>query len=455
MNIEPQPPTKQKLVVDLENLTAQINQANASENNGDNNNNRLVSPSNMITKDLDLSTTTMELPQIFTDYYFHTGPLRADPPPIKEWPRRIPDNHATVKNKKKYHEQLQDYAILAESCRRAQKWRQMANAYMSMAILYDNCKDYKNAIKSYKKFCQVLTTNIIIPCRENPELYAKVFKKNKNQNQGQAQNTSDSDESATTKSSDPPKQLTMEFELGLYAAFNALGVDYQLMGEIAAAKAAKQVDKESEIYTENHGKCLKYFQKSLEYHLKYRDCIKETESNVQHDTNCNSALFIAYTDIGLLLLRCDHISYSINQFQHALRYSVHINSNIAQSIAICNISLSNTYNNQYSIGRACMERYLQLVTVLKDIQSQCYAFYNLGTMIVEWMQYIFDHRSENQQQNDEDMIKKTKIMEEKHISDAIYFFQEAIKVAEYCGDKQIHNQLKMKLAVATVLQTQL
>eukprot|EP01083_Nonionella_stella_P111939 328731_1 len=377
-----------KLVVDLNNLATE------------------VTDKDDINKDLDLSSTSCDLPQIFTDYYFHTGPLRADPPPVCEWIERIPDNHATIKNKNKYKEKLQDFTILAETCRRAQKYRQYANCYMSMGIIYDNCKDYKNAVSSYKKFIDILQRNVIIPNQSNNN--------NHKPDQNHKQHTQ-----------------SIEFDLGLYAAYNALGVDYQLLADITSTKTVKKKPKD-----QTSKECVKYFKKSLEYHLKYRDCIMETESNVMNDTNCNSALFIAYTNIGLLLLRCDRVSLAINQFQHALRYSIHINSNIAQSIAICNISLGNVYDNNYSIGRVCMERYLQLVTVLGDVQSQCYAFYNLGTMILQSVEQKVDNNAEDQS----------------NINDARHFFEEAINVCQYIGDKQLQNQLKMKLAVSTVLQ---
>ena len=365
---------KKQLIVDLEHLSS--SKTNTTQ---------------QITKDLDLSSTSCSLPAIFTDYYLHTGPLRADPPPVSEWILRIPDNYATIKNKKKYNEKLKDCTICAETCRRAQKWRQCANCYMSMGIIYDNCKEYKMAIASYKKFIKILTRHCI------------------NRGGRDAQQQQQQTE-------------TIEFDLGLYAAYNALGVDYHLLAE--QQKKTKK-------------KCtIKYFEQSLEHHLKYRDCIMETESNIMNDTNCNSALFIAYTNIGLLLLRCNRILFAINQFQHALRYSIHINSNIAQSIAICNLSLAHVSNKKFLIGRACMERYLQLVTVLGDAQSQCYAFYNLGTMIVE--------------QNEEE---KEREEGKGNVSDAINFFEEAIKICQYIGDKPLKNQLKMKLAVATILQT--
>eukprot|EP01084_Bolivina_argentea_P206817 352996_1 len=145
-----------QLVVDLENLTSKMNE-------------NILPSQQVFDKDLDLSSTSRDLPEIFTDYYFHTGPLRADPPPVCEWPERIPDNHCTIKNKKKYNEKLQDYNIIAETCRRAHKYRQYANCYMSMGIIYDNCKDYKNAIESYKKFIEILRKNVIIPNQSKSE----------------------------------------------------------------------------------------------------------------------------------------------------------------------------------------------------------------------------------------------------------------------------------------------
>merc|ERR1712212_1139177 len=158
---------------------------------------------------------------------------------------------------------------------------------------------------------------------------------------------------------------------------------------------------------------------SLEFHLKYRDCIIATESNVMNDTNCNSALFIAYSNIGLLLLRMKRTLFAVNQFQHALRYSIHINSSIAQSIAICNISLANVCSHNYSISRCCMERYLQLVTVLGDVQSQCYAFYNLGTMVAEWVRYDMKMQNEQPQAQHGDEEKGKEQSKEEFIAEQV------------------------------------
>lgn len=364
---------------------------------------------------LDLASLSKEsgaLPAIFTDYFFHTGPLRADPPPTMEWPQRLPDSDATPKHAKKYKEKLSDLRILAATCLRAQQQRQYANCFMAMGIIHDNCKDYKAAIAAYKEFVRVVSA--------------------------QVQPNSEPDES---QSQSQTQQSHNEFDLGLYAAFNALGVDYQLLGDASASMAALSM--------------------SLEFHLRYRDCIIATESNVMNDTNCNSALFIAYSNLGLLLLRMRRTQFALNQFQHALRYSIHINSSIAQSIAICNISLANVCAKSFSVARCCMERYLQLVTVLGDVQSQCYAFYNLGTMVAEWVRA---EMNKPQPQNKEDpteaefvasQVAQHKIKEKKNIADALYFLTEAIKVCQYLGDKQLLNQLKMKLAVTTVLQTQL
>lgn len=103
------------------------------------------------------------------------------------------------------------------------------------------------------------------------------------------------------------------------AVYNALGVDYQLLGPT-------------------------YFEEAFEYHIKYRDC-------VEHEGR-----FIAHTNLGLLLLRANHSNIALNQHALALRYAVNIASELAQAIAISNLSISHIANKNYVEARACMER---------------------------------------------------------------------------------------------------
>lgn len=196
-----------------------------------------TSPNASINAEMDLSDSPLELPQIFSDYYFHTGPLRADPPPVMEWPQRIPDNQASRKLKTKYAEKLQDCYILADTCRRAKKYRQYANCFMCMGIIFDNCKDYKNAIESYKQFLNILIEHIIIPVQNQSESHSQNI------------NTTDIPTDTATDSTNIQSMMqshtsimtskSIEFDLGLYAAYNALGVDYQLLADFRANSIRK------------------------------------------------------------------------------------------------------------------------------------------------------------------------------------------------------------------------
>ena len=95
---------------------------------------------------VDHSNALYDTPDVFSDYVFHTGPLRADPSPLMEWPSRISDSQANPNLNKKYQSDLKDYKILYESNRRARKYNQHAFSLLCMAILYDNCKKWKKVM---------------------------------------------------------------------------------------------------------------------------------------------------------------------------------------------------------------------------------------------------------------------------------------------------------------------
>lgn len=399
-----------------------------------------------ITSDMiQLSDAPLDTPPVFSDYFFHTGPLRADPSPLMEWPTRIPDSQANPNLTKKYQSQLKDYKMLSESNRRARKYKQQAFSLLCMAIIYDNCRKWKKAISCYKQYIQIIES---LFNQQQP---------NSNTNTHASMN---------------------ELNELLYPAYNGLGVNYQLL----ATNVSNVNNDSTNINTNTFGSLTTikteqsqsqshshtyYFSQSLINHLKYRDCMI--------NINENSGMFIAYTNLGLLLLRCHSPTPShylpsdaeiqkqnemseiaigngigvdtfeslnklaLNQFKHSLRYSILIESNIAQAIAICNIG--NCYitfedSIKHCIkARACQERYLQLTTFLHDYQSQAYAFHNLAKVINKLCKL-----KDPSKEQEIDAMKQ----------DSKYFYTQAIKAAKYIGDSSLANQLKMTMAISTM-----
>ncbi|ETO30090.1 hypothetical protein RFI_07033 [Reticulomyxa filosa] len=263
-----------------------------------------------------------ELPDIFKEFFFHSGPLRADPPPFREWPQRVPETEGGAHWNNKCQQKISDFMFLAEACRRASKTLQQANCYFCMGILHDNCKHYK---KVQKKSC--ILELIVIAYRYTNISYhvgqnrlSNVTKKTTQNNDNVIRNNKLSDETDVKNAQNSSNVEALSLQgLGVTAVYNALAVDYQLLGS-------------------------GYFNHSLYYHLLYRDSVKSDDR------------FVAHINIGLLLLRCGKVHLSLNQQLHALKYAVSSQSDIAQAIAISNIGLCQVVLSNWDIARACLEK---------------------------------------------------------------------------------------------------
>eukprot|EP00472_Partenskyella_glossopodia_P010392 CAMPEP_0197518594 /NCGR_PEP_ID=MMETSP1318-20131121/3771_1 /TAXON_ID=552666 /ORGANISM="Partenskyella glossopodia, Strain RCC365" /LENGTH=420 /DNA_ID=CAMNT_0043069063 /DNA_START=64 /DNA_END=1326 /DNA_ORIENTATION=- len=88
--------------------------------------------------------------------------------------------------------------------------------------------------------------------------------------------------------------------------------------------------------------------------------------------------FIAHTNIGIVLQAMGDLTSAIKSHEHALRYAIRISDIQLQSIAVGHLGLSGCAHEDYSTARVCMERYLELVSHLGDIEARESALLHLG-----------------------------------------------------------------------------
>eukprot|EP00479_Gromia_sphaerica_P011214 TRINITY_DN5445_c0_g1_i1.p1 TRINITY_DN5445_c0_g1~~TRINITY_DN5445_c0_g1_i1.p1 ORF type:complete len:350 (-),score=80.57 TRINITY_DN5445_c0_g1_i1:100-1080(-) len=77
------------------------------------------------------------------------GPLRIDTPRTMNCPKRMEGIKAPLT--KVHQEQISDFGVLTEACRRAGKFQGEGTAHFGMGVIFDNAEMYEKAIECYQK----------------------------------------------------------------------------------------------------------------------------------------------------------------------------------------------------------------------------------------------------------------------------------------------------------------
>jgi hypothetical protein len=214
----------------------------------------------------------------------------------------------------------------------------------------------------------------------------------------------------------PVRSLTrtdfLHFPRVLFALFqysradNAIGVSYQLLG-------------------------ADYYGDALQYHERH------AASPDLHDQ------FIAHTNMGLIYAGCGNASEAAVHHQHALRFAIRVGSVAAQSVAIGNLGLTGTKQNDLVTAKACMERYLELSSALQDARALGSAHASLGL--------IAAHEGEQQlqqQQQGQSSTSSSSLDSGSGAGAAVQHFHLALRTAQAIGDRQLAATSKVNLGVA-------
>ncbi|GAB5360450.1 hypothetical protein AAMO2058_000629200 [Amorphochlora amoebiformis] len=140
--------------------------------------------------------------------------------------------------------------------------------------------------------------------------------------------------------------------LGEALAHNCLGISYSKMA------ASSKTDEEC-------------YRRAIHHHRCHRDM--------------GDALgrFIAHTNLGLVFNATGSIENTVQNHESALKHAIRIGDGHLQSIAVGHLGLSACSNREFSTARACMERYLELVTQLGNKKAKEEALLNLGYIAKE------------------------------------------------------------------------
>jgi len=201
---------------------------------------------------------------------------------------------------------LKDLTYIAQACKRAGKIREEGRAYYSMGVLYDNLKDHHKAIQYYKKFLSL--------CRSINDVNGEAL------------------------------------------AYNCLGVDYQILGDLG--------DKEM-------------YQQSLKYHEKHKDI-----GNL-------AGKFTSSINLGMLYSSLGDEKNAILCQQHALRLAIELSDSNSQGIAIGNLGKIGTLEMSDNKTRmmAFVEKYLKLCKTKDNKQGEGDAYLKLGQILADEKNY--------------------------------------------------------------------
>lgn len=227
-------------------------------------------------------------PEILTNYAMPiTMALREDPPDIVRWPNReIPD-----KRNRALRKAFEEYKMLISSHTRAGNKRLQAHAHFSAGIVLDNIEEIEKAIHHYLECLEIMI-----------ELEDFKFQK---------------------------------------VVYNALGVNYQLLGS-------------------------EWFEKSAFCHSKHAE-LSGLEGK-----------FLSAINLGLLYLTNSLMDKAEIALQTSLRFAVQMESAQAEAIAFCLQGLNYICLGDYIRSLVCMERYSQLSIKTDDVCGQARASLNIG-----------------------------------------------------------------------------
>ncbi|KAF0716545.1 Aste57867_2793 [Aphanomyces stellatus] len=137
---------------------------------------------------------------------------------------------------------------------------------------------------------------------------------------------------------------------------SCIGVDYQLSSSLDVGYTGRFVDAESAD-----------LQLALTFH----------QSHSEMDVD-DAGLFVAHTNLGLTLGSLARSVEAAKHHQEALRLAIRLNSAYGQSIAVGNLGLLASRQNDMATATACMDQHLQLIQSVQDRSAEVNAWMQLG-----------------------------------------------------------------------------
>ncbi|OWZ24773.1 hypothetical protein PHMEG_000130 [Phytophthora megakarya] len=149
-------------------------------------------------------------------------------------------------------------------------------------------------------------------------------------------------------------------------AANCIGVDYQLLSSSMKeySYTGKFVDPQN-----------RSLQNALVYHKKHLEVADD------------AGKFVAHLNLGLTLGSLDRPNEAAHYYQEALRLAIQLNSAYGQSLAVGNLGLLASRQNDLETAVACMNQHLQLIQSVDDRPAETFAWIQLGHLASRQAEY--------------------------------------------------------------------
>ncbi|RLN98645.1 hypothetical protein BBJ28_00020833 [Nothophytophthora sp. Chile5] len=155
-------------------------------------------------------------------------------------------------------------------------------------------------------------------------------------------------------------------KLFIALATNCIGVNYQLLSSSSKeyAYTGKFVDAQN-----------RNLQNALVHHKKHLEVADD------------AGKFVANLNLGLTLGSLDQPNQAAHYHQEALRLAIQLNSAYGQSLAVGNLGLLASRQNDLGTAVACLNQHLQLIQSVNDRPAETFAWIQLGYLASRRAEY--------------------------------------------------------------------